>query len=490
MKKSFLISFILLSLCFLPALRLTFAHHDNVRFFNKFYPPPAAGLGIHDPQYSMVYLLGRPLTAEIHQIIYAHISNIKDLCVVRWITVFAFAICAGLLSNILFAAGLKPLESLALSIAVFILPGVQDAVIMLALQNALAILTVLWAHLILQRPHQSTPNTLWNFLVAFCLILTSMFLYPQWTFFLFVPLLAKYLTAPPQNLRLIYHELLRTLFLFFLTALFYFFFIKTFVAHNDTRAGAYAFTIDLNFFYWKFFKVFMMILPMSFNLWNIHTITWLGAVLMGVTILLLRKRSILCFLIIILPAGFWLLVRADLILHRIFYVTSVMALITFLIAIRNSLRQDGIMSKYIMVGAMTAGLLGVHYLTLTNAFNYHIEFAFIKQRLTEHQGPISRIHIVLPQNNGKGYNGQTTVDDTFNARTASYNFNTDTLNLLKAALKDNHVPISWGVYSCEKEELKCINQPPKHSRILVTHSSKGQPLHPSPGTVLIDLNDL
>ena len=143
----------------------------------------------------MAYLLGRPLTGEIQQIVYTHVSNLEDLRMVRWLTVAAFAICAGLLANIFYSYGLTTLESLCLSVVIFILPGVQDAIIMLAIQNALAIWSVLWAYLISAETRESGLEDTFNALVIFCLILTSMLLYPQWSFFIFVPVLVKYLIS-------------------------------------------------------------------------------------------------------------------------------------------------------------------------------------------------------------------------------------------------------------------------------------------------------
>lgn len=426
----------------------------------------------------MVYLLGRPLTAEIHQIIYTHVSNLKDLDLLRCLTVSILAIDAGLLANIFYGFGMGALESLGLSVAIFILPGAEDAVIMLALQNPLAVLMALWAYLSSEA------------LVSCCLILASMLLYPQWSFFLFVPLLVKYLIYQHRYLNVVYNELLKSTFIFAITAIFYYCFVKAFISLNNARAGSYAFTIDLNFFYWKLLSVFSKILPMSFNFWNIHTIPWLGLALMGLTIIVLRKQAILCFLIVLSTASFWLLARADVIIHRIFFVTSALALMAFLIGIKNSLPVSKNIGKYIMMGAMTVGLIDVHYLTFLNAVNYNIEFAYIKQSLLAYHKPFSRIHIVLPASNTKGYNGQETVDDTFNARTASYNFTTDTLNLVKAALKDNNVPTSWWVYSCEDDQRKCLRQMPLGYRILVTHTNKDQPVYYSPGMVLIDLNKL
>jgi hypothetical protein len=480
LKKSFFpISFILLALCFSPALCLPFAHHDNVRFFGKFYSPPSHDDQKRDPQYAMAYLLGRPLTAEIHQFLYTRIFKIEDLRVVRWIIVAVFAVCSGLLANILYSFGINPLESLCISVAIFILPGIQDAIIMIALQNALAVWLVLWAYLISAR--QGRNQEFFDDLVIFCLILASMLLYPQWSFFLFVPVLARYLTAPAQNLQSMHKTILRTACLFGITAVFYYFFVKTFLSVHNARAGSYAFTIDLNLLYWKFLLVFTSILPMAFNFWNFHTVTWLGLMLMAMTLVLLRKRALLCSLLLFSTTGFWLLVRTDIILHRIFFVTSVMALTAFLIGTRN---------KYIIIGAMTIGLLGVHYLTLENALNYYLEFSFIKQRLMEGHEPLSRIHIVLAPANGKGYNGQATVDDTFNSRTASFNFNTDTVNLVKAALKDMGMPDSRWVYSCEDDARKCVGQMPLGYHLLITHSNKNQPVYNSPGMVLIDMNDL
>lgn len=469
-----------MSLCFSPALSLPFAHHDNVRFFDKFYDPHPAGPERRDPQYAMAYLLGRPLTAEIHQIIYTHVSQIADLKIIRWLTVIIFALSAGILANIFCTFGLSDLESLCLSVALFILPGVQDAIIMLAIQNALAVWLVLWAYLASCRGYVKDKLFV-EALIIFSLILASMLLYPQWSFFFFVPVMVKLLIAPSRDARVIHGEILRLVLFFIGTAVFYYFYIKIFVSYNNARAGSYAFTIDLNFLYWKTIAVFSKVLPMSFNFWNFHTNPWLGWAMMGLTMILLRKRAIPCFLMMAATTSFWLLVRTDVILHRIFFVTAVMALASFLIGARN---------RYFIVGMMTLGLLTVHHLTYDNARNYYLESAFIQQRLMAHKGDFSRVHIVLARPNGKGYNGKATVDDIFNARTASYSFNTDTLNLLKGVLKNMDLPDSWKVYPCDGDQQKCVEQNPVGKSLLVTHSSKGQQVYNSPGMVLIDFNDL
>jgi len=484
LKKSFfLISFILLALCFLPALTLPFAHHDNVRFFSKFYCPASDNPQKRDPQYFLAYLIGRPLTAEIHQIIFTHVSSIRDLTLVRWLTVTVFAICAGLLANIFDSFGLSFLESLGLSVAIFILPGVQDGMLMLGIQNALAVWATLWAYLVSCKSYKSRLEDLFNGSVFFCLMLASMLLYPQWSFFVFVPVLVKYMIlSDPKGLSAIRKQILHLLVFFSVTAVFYFFYIKIFVITDDSRAGTYAFTINFNFLFWKILSVFSKILPMAFNFWNFQTITWLGLAIMGVTLVLLKRKTIICFLLIGWTLGFWLLIPSDLILHRIFYVTSVMALAVFLMGIRK-------FNKYLIMGAMTIGLIGVHYLTFFNAVNYNIEFSYIRQSLLNHRH-FSRIHVVQVAPNGKGYDGLATVDDIFNAKTANYYFMTDTLNLVRGALRDIHYPDSVWIYSCESDQKKCVEHMPKGYRLLITHTNKNQPIYYSPDMVLIDMNDL
>ena len=202
---------------------------------------------------------------------------------------------------------------------------------------------------------------------------------------------------------------------------------------------------------------------------------------MGLTLVLLKEKSLLFVLLIGWTLGFWLLIPSDLILHRIFFVTSVMALTAFSIGIRK-------FNKYIIIVMMTVGLVIVHYLSYLNAVNYNIEFNYIKQSMLVYDKPFSRIHIILGRVDGRGYNNQPTVGDTFNAKTAAYNFKTDTLNLIKAALKDINFPEPWMVYSCEDEQQKC--QLPKRYQLLITHTKKDQPVLYSSGMVLIDFNKL
>ena len=438
----------------------------------------------------MAYLLGRPLTAEIHQFIYTHANNLNDLKTIRCLTLTLFAIDAGCLANIFIAFGLSVFESLILSISVFILPGVQDAIIMLAIQNALAILFTLWAYQISCRIEKYRIENALKNLSVISLILMSMFLYPQWSFFIFVPILIKYLLSTPAAVKRVYQEIFKLAVLFTISSLFYYFYIKTFISVHNARAGAYAFTIDLNFLFWKFFSVFTKILPMSFNFWNIYTISWLGFLLMGLTLILLRKKTILTLLFLFSTVSFWLLIRTDIVLHRIFYVTAVMALLAFFIGIRKVFNKDLTKGNYLIVGILTAALACVSYLNYFNTLNYYLEFYYVQQTLLEYQEPYSRIHMVLAEPSNTGYNGYSTVDDTFNAKTSSFKFSTDALNLLRAALKENGVPGFVVIDNCEDNQQACVMKKLLKNHLLVTHSNQDQAVNYSPHMVLIDMSKL
>lgn len=153
---------------------------------------------------------------------------------------------------------------------------------------------------------------------------------------------------------------------------------------------------------------------------------------------------------------------------------------------RNKPKAAGLVLALLTAG----GLLLVHDQTLRNVENYNMEFSFMKQKLVLHRGPLSRIHIVLPPPQSRGYNGRPTVDDTFNDRTVSHNFDYDTVNLLRAALQDARVPASWWLYACRNSQRECVSQMPRGYRLLVTHSVKGEVILATPNMVVIDFNDL
>ncbi len=167
-----------ITLVFLPAVLIPYAHHDNARYFSK--PADPADFSCRDDyQYQWIRGLGRPLAAEIEcRINFTLTGSLSDLSALKALTAVYVILSASLLIQIFSHGGLPPPAAGILALLLTILPGVQNAVMMANLVNALTLLVTLFAAgiVMMKRPG-------WRrYLAAFLLLCLGFQGYPVWVF--------------------------------------------------------------------------------------------------------------------------------------------------------------------------------------------------------------------------------------------------------------------------------------------------------------------
>lgn len=133
------------------ALTTTFVHHDQYRYFiETLTNPNLKSLCESDRQYLWLYKIGRPFTAEIECFIFRRVSFPSDLTCFRIAVVVLQGLGAAIVAVILRRCGLRWISGTALGIAIFLLPGEQNAVFMANFANVLTPILALTSRLALE----------------------------------------------------------------------------------------------------------------------------------------------------------------------------------------------------------------------------------------------------------------------------------------------------------------------------------------------------
>jgi hypothetical protein len=146
----FATSWTALFLCFSPAIWIESAFHDNTRYFAKIGGPANAGCAA-DSEYYWLNAISRPVTAQIECQVTEHVRSPAALAPLRGLVITLIAIAATALAMILFAAGIGDMAALALSLAVFSLPGDANSALMTNIPNGLTLVVSLGAFMLTSR---------------------------------------------------------------------------------------------------------------------------------------------------------------------------------------------------------------------------------------------------------------------------------------------------------------------------------------------------
>ncbi|MFI5023547.1 MAG: hypothetical protein ACHQRJ_18100 [Alphaproteobacteria bacterium] len=134
-----------------PALWTVFAHHDQYRFFIETLGDPAVARRCEaNRQYLWAYKIGRPLTAELECMIFRGVKVPADLTAYRFAVVALQALASAVMALTLRRCRLSWPAAGALGIAVFLLPGELNAVVMANFANVLAPVLALASHALLE----------------------------------------------------------------------------------------------------------------------------------------------------------------------------------------------------------------------------------------------------------------------------------------------------------------------------------------------------
>jgi hypothetical protein len=120
--------------------------------------------------------------------------------------------------------------------------------------------------------------------------------------------------------------------------------------------------------------------------------------------------------------------------------------------------------------------------------NDNLEFSYICSQIASHAGPIRRIHVIEPANVPFTFNGRHVVagGDEFNIPTTSINVSTP--NAVRTALQT--VFDRESLLACDAQHTPEGVLSGGGQRITITRSGHGEPVIPSPDTLVIDMSVL
>jgi hypothetical protein len=188
-----LLGFWILSLLYLyftyaPVVTIPFAHHDQYRFFNEdsHVPREFKARRQNDTAYLYLRMIGRPLMAETQYQIFRQVNGLRDLNVVRAVTLGLTAIAVAFLAAWLCRFGLHPIVALCASASIYTLPAHQVCVYMTVPEFLIADFAAFGAFRSLNwMPGSYRGKRIWGYLIAagriplaLALLLVALLIYP------------------------------------------------------------------------------------------------------------------------------------------------------------------------------------------------------------------------------------------------------------------------------------------------------------------------
>jgi hypothetical protein len=284
------------------------AHHDQYRYFiDTLDHPEARDLCELDRQYEWAYKIGRPFTAEIECWIFNHTQVISDITPFRWLTVLLQAVGATILALFLLSLGLSSIAAFAISIAIYLLPGQQNSVLMANLTYPITPAISVGAYWLFHEALDLLPRHAIRAaaigILAWILQLLAFHLYLGTSTFYFVAAFSAALFHPsrrglwPVVADFSFFAVAALPFYLALNFLYYPHFLPEMQTIFD-----YSSTISLFRFTIGTAKTFIVFIPIALNLWNIYpSAVALFIVLLTVTLALLLTPSLRSGLKTLLP---------------------------------------------------------------------------------------------------------------------------------------------------------------------------------------------
>lgn len=113
-----------------------------------------------------------------------------------------------------------------------------------------------------------------------------------------------------------------------------------------------------------------------------------------------------------IPISLWFLISTTLISHRSLISTTVFFCIFILYYVSKLIKNN--YKSYFYIIFLIIISINAFQINFYNAKNNSLEFHFIKNALTKIDEKVSHIHLILPVNNGKGFNNKKSIFEEFN----------------------------------------------------------------------------
>jgi hypothetical protein len=509
----------LLGLAFLilvygPALYIPYAHHDQLRYF---WHPADPGCD-SDVQHERLLALGRPVAAYLECLAFRDSESLEDLFFYRWMALGLLSLGLVLLARALEDAGLSRIDAGLLAAALMTLPGVENAIYMANVANALAILLAVMAALLFRRAQEPTApgsprySPAWLSAAALTL-LAALCTYQPLAFFFLVPLMARLQRAATPLAPVARSGMVGGLAVLAATSAVYVAAVKVFPFSRVWVPESYRFETPALELADKLALFWTQVVPRVFSFWNVSAAPFFGwtilATLVALVLMTARTAGVglraalagavarLLAAATLLLAGLavWLLSPFTEVLQRILLPSMAMALVFAFLVVRDALatlgrpapatagRQGVVPALLLAVGALQISCLHDR-----NVWNSAMEAKFIETQLAMQVGPDTRrIHLVRPAATGYGYDGHATVGDEFHRNSADYPWHSH--ELVRVGLLRLMPPYALDLVHCRLPQRQCVQQQ-RPGTIVITASGPGEAVYESPGTVVVDLNAL
>lgn len=437
------------------AFTIPYAHHDQYRYFHD---PAGDGLVKNscagDPEYLLIYQIGRPLAAELECVVFKNTRTLEDLARFRVGVIVVLSVSAALLASLLVTIRFPIWSAIFVSAAVFSLPGASNTVFMTNFPNAIAPGAALAAFLLFNPANGAatvrSPIYLGRFLAAIIALQVSLLLYPALAFCFFIAIFCLFAFHNSTRRRGRWLGLLANTLFFGMNAAAYYGMIKLFVA--PTGNPSYRFEIGLGNILARLQAVFSDILPMSANLHNIYTSNIMLVcvvaiiILSAVTAAIRRRRARadrllgggnefetlgVLLLLFIAVNGVFITSAVAFVLFRFIFASSALMFLALLWALFLAgdlllARRPVTTRRAYLIGVSVilsfAGLIFSNITMTENALNSNMEIQFIRNRIAPHLASgIKRVHVIFPRDPTRSFNGLPALTDEFNRPSIVFN---------------------------------------------------------------------
>lgn len=518
MAVSFFVSaYLAIFLTLASAVWIPAAHHDNTRYFRSF-DTNAKERCANDGQYGWLYLIGRPITAKLECQVFKHAGSLHDLNNMRIAVIGILALGASAFGALLHRFGFDRLSSWLTAVAIFILPGAQNAVFMTNFPNALAAMCPLLAYWCLEwRPNMNKVSYVMPILCAALLLFIAMLMYPALAFVFFWGTLAKVLFHYAAPIRQVISIIVRDGAVLLSSSLAYLllrdlFIPKRFRIQLGSVPDAYKPDLSMSALVEKIPFLLDKAMPAATNLWFFDNewfsgfVIWLFVVVIAITVILKGREDglsrfnlILKFAIVlglILVSSFPLISNKQPFLHqRLLWPTMGAILIAIpgvislaFVTIFHPRGDIAVAFRRSMCTVVGLGsLVSASYTTTLNVWNTNIEMEFVRGELARSETTPRRIHFVRAIDNGIGFNTLKSFSDEFNKKTTD--FRQDVRDFVSLAYVSYSGDYKTSIVECNFSVDRCEEVVPKNS-IILSVSEYGERFCLSRNMVVVDLNIL
>lgn len=512
----YFIAFVLLFLSMSSALWLESAHHDNTRYFKGEISEIYKSNCLNDSQYSWLKLIGRPVTAEIECKVFKNTKTFSDLKKIRLIVVGILALGSTFLGLILYRNGINLFVSLPISVSIFTLPGMQNAVLMTNIPNVITPAFALFSFYILSQVKNFNIRSLLMTSVAVALLVISGLTYPAMSFIFFLGWIVRSFTASNDSSD---SALKKAIFEF---TIFIFSMVLALVLSRALLDSSLAerlinltdnFKVDLSptSLILKIPFILTAGFPLASSFWFMESdykFIFFVTIALLVGLLCLRSKladttracrvaSISLVLISIALACAPLGLTKSPVLHqRVLFVLEASLLLGVLLSIYLMLENylpnsKGRLSLRYLIPFYTAlaiGLFHSNYSVTLSAWATNLEMNFVRIKYAEFNGIPRRIHLVRSENNNTGFNGRPSLTDEFNRKTTDYQ--QDITDFLRLSLYGSHLTANERKLTyCDPSTTDCEMVVPQDN-IIISYSDYKTPFCKTPGMLLVDMNVL